>query len=607
MLASHPRLYLPGTRTAPTGPVGEQILAQILADATRWLDLTGVDHVPAMHNGHLERARHLHQRVVTVLAAWVQTGEQRFRDAAVAHIEALARWEYWSWITWRQADSRPEAIFDLSYGKNSVTLATAYDLLYDELTDQERTFMVELARDRALQPFLQVVDRGEAWWLGKDDSNWNTVCTAGAGMLALAMAEELDESARVLAIVEDSFTPFFTALERTDGGWPEGIGYWSFGMIYAFRYLRSHERATGRPHRLLRAEATGKTIDFPLDFFVYGNPCSFGDANAFDLSAIHVHVAEQLGREQALQMMTPLLAAGAMTAPSRRPHAGEALLLGVDVDRAAAAEVTTQVGGADPVRTYEGLGWVRMADRWPDPALCLTIRGGRSGVPHGHRDLLSFHAVVGREKLIENITPHEYLDTTFGPRREELFEMGPASKNVPLIDGVGIGNGQVVIPESFVAQGFPGIRLDATAAFGVARNEDQLAEEAVRTFLHLGRGVLVIDRIRLAQGGRVETRLHSCAEVTADGARAVIRGDQERLTVVHAARTDAEGEFGLTVAPTVPTTPGDDATLIRWCGPKALGRDHLIATLMVPGDADAEVSVDQEGVAVRIADWSARF
>src|SRR5690606_29823260 len=134
-----------------------------------------------------------------------------------------------------------------------------------------------------------------------------------------------------------------------------------------------------------------------------------------------------------------------------------------------------------------------------------------------------------------------------------------------------------------------------------------LAEEAVRTIIHLGRGLLVIDRIRLAQRGRVETRLHTGAGVTVDGSRALIRGEHESLTVAHAARTDADGDFGMTVASTVPTTPGEETTLIRWCGPQALGRDNLVATLLAPGDAEASVAVVGDQVSVQIGDWTATF
>ena len=37
------------------------------------------------------------------------------------------------------------------------------------------------------------------------------------------------------------------------GAWPEGTAYWNFGMRFAFAYLLSHERATGRRHPLLAA------------------------------------------------------------------------------------------------------------------------------------------------------------------------------------------------------------------------------------------------------------------------------------------------------------------------------------------------------------------
>ena len=616
-LAPHPRLHLCETAARPSagppGPVTERIERRLAAAAQECLDLTGIDDVPVSHNGHLIRARRMQRRIVTLLAQWTRTGEQRYRDAVLACVDAMGRWEYWSWITWRRGDARPESIFDLSYGENSATLAVVHDLLHDSLDDNERQHIVTIARDRALQPFLHVVERGEAWWFGKDDSNWNTVCAGGAGMLALSMAEELPEQAHaVLPLVEESVAPFMRALEATDGGWPEGIGYWAYGMSYAFAYLLSHERATGAPHPLLRAEATRRTVEFPLDFWPYGQACSFGDSNHFGLAPVHVRVAELLGCDDVVRAVRPMINGGAFEDEHEpRPHSAEALLLGLRLDDPI-EEADASLGSDDrpaAVRSYPGLGWTRMADRWPDPSFYLAIRGGLSGVPHGHRDLLSFHAVVGREHLIENLTPREYLDTTFGGRREELFEMGPQSKNAPLIDGVGVVNDAEVEPYLFEIEGFVGVRLDAAAAMGVARSDEPLAHDCSRTFVLLGdRGALVLDRFELAHDGRVETRLHTRAEVSTDGSRAVLTGTDEHLTVVHAASGDVEEPFGLVVAPITPTTPGDDATLLRWHGPTQLGRSSTVATLLAAGDVEASVELrlgeGQLQVALRISDWS---
>ncbi|MGD7706745.1 hypothetical protein [Microlunatus sp. Y2014] len=611
-LAAHPRLYLPGSRPTVTTDTSRRIAARVQELADAFLVAGDRDEVPATHNGHLIRARRMHRRIVTLLAQWRVSGDRRYRDAVLDHVAAMGRWEYWSWITWRRNDPRPEAIFDLSYGENSTTLALVHDQLYDDLTDAERHLIIVQARDRALRSFLAVVERGEAWWLGKDDSNWNTVCAGGAGVLALSLHEDLAEARAALPIVEESITPFMTSLERTDGGWPEGIGYWAYGMTWAFTYLRSHERATGRPHPLLRAEATAATIEFPLDFWPYGQPCSFGDSNHFSLSPLHLHVAAELGCNAAVDAVRTLVRDGAFeTEYESRPLAAEALLLGAGEDDSAAGAGNA----ADPVRSYPGLGWVRLADRWPEPRLYLAIRGGSSGVPHGHRDLLSFHAVVDGEQLIENLTPHEYLDTTFGPRREELFEMAPVSKNVPLINGVGIVNGVHVVPQLVDVDGFPGVLLDATEAMGVARGDEPLADRCTRLFVHFGdRAALVLDQFDLAHDGRVETRLHSPAEVVVDGHRADISRGEAQLTVAHAAASDAPGldDFTLVASPTTPTTPGEEATLLRWHGPHALGRRFVTATLLARGRVDAGVALDlaEDGtvrVELYVGDWRHRF
>src|SRR5436190_1992192 len=73
------------------------------------------------------------------------------------------------------------------------------------------------------------------WYYKKPDTNWNTVCNGGAGMLALALYEYCPEAARVLELVEQGVAPYFESMSA-DGGWPEGIGYWNYGMRYGFMY-----------------------------------------------------------------------------------------------------------------------------------------------------------------------------------------------------------------------------------------------------------------------------------------------------------------------------------------------------------------------------------
>ncbi len=134
---------------------------------------------------------------------------------------------------------------------------------------------------RALARALPGADGGPPWpgWYCPPHFNWNAVCAGGAGLLALAMYDELPEARRVLPRVEKSIDVFMRGLQQTGGGWIEGVGYWDYGMRYAFLYLLSHERATGRSHPLIDLPETKITLGFPTDFSPNGVPCGFGDSN----------------------------------------------------------------------------------------------------------------------------------------------------------------------------------------------------------------------------------------------------------------------------------------------------------------------------------------
>src|SRR5690606_2484951 len=115
------------------------------------------------------------------------------------------------------------AIYDLSYGENSATLAIAYDWLYSSLSPDEKKMFVEIARRRAIGPFLHLTaGEKKPSWFGSPNTNWNSVCTGGVGMLALSMREELTEADKVIELVETSIAPFMHELDRTGGGWVEG-------------------------------------------------------------------------------------------------------------------------------------------------------------------------------------------------------------------------------------------------------------------------------------------------------------------------------------------------------------------------------------------------
>ncbi|NLW50143.1 MAG: hypothetical protein GXY85_04775 [Candidatus Brocadiaceae bacterium] len=591
----HPRLYVDSeaierARREPSIPWLRDAARQVAADAQRGARLPDLQWTPHSHNGHLIRARRMQTRVVTLLVRWFQTGQERFRRAALQCVRQMRDWEYWSWIAWRSGDSAPDALFDLSYGENSATLALAYDWLHDTLSDEERALFLETARKWPFAAGMKHARPGATWWFGRTDSNWNTVCAGGLGMLALAMYEDADEARELLPLVEESVAPYFLFLDETDGAWPEGIGYWNYGMRYAFLYLLSHERATGRKHPLFRHKGVRKTLEFPLDFCPHGQSCSFGDVNHWNPLPFHYAAARRLGRTDIAAALDDRLEAQGVRSGTW-PDTAEWLLL--HPGRTAQAERKPARG---PVaRLYRGMDWGVLADRMPDSTFYAAVRGGTTNVPHSHRDLLSFHCVVGRELLVTDIKPAEYLDTTFSVRRDEIFGITPASKNTVLINGVGITAGSALDRTERVSlPGAVGFRLVATEALGAMRDGSAVEFCARLVLLLDGSQLLIIDRAVLPHAGRMETRLHTYADVKAGKRGAVLHGRKERLRVAYAA--DVPAMLTLSVpAPTTPTAPAGHA--LRWCTVASTHTDMTLATLLSPsaGRARLELETGQRG------------
>ncbi len=557
--AAHPRLFArPHHFQRLAQPLAMPDLKESARHVARMADEYArspeFEYDEAHHNALLIRARLMQTRVVTLLVRWKQTGERRYRDAAVEHIRAMGRWTYWSWIAMRQGMEGPTAIYDLSYGENATTLAIAFDWLADELSGGERDDFVDIAATWVFPSFVQHTE-GEkpAGWFGRPDSNWNTVCAGGAGMAALAFHEFDDRADAVLERAQVSIEPFMRSLDENDGGWTEGVGYWNYGMRYAFLFLLSWEAATGRAHPLLALDGVKATARFPLHLAPHGEACSFGDVNRWRPLGFHYLLAERLEDER---LVDELLANPQATGLAW-PNEAERLLF---VPRRRRGEPAP--GDRPFLKLYRHMDWAVMADRWPRPRMYLSIRGGTTEVPHGHRDLLSFHCVVGDELLLANATNREYLDTTFSPRRNDIWEIGPGAKNTLFINGVGIDTGSSVETSAVDRHGVPTIRMTGAEALGSMR-DGPVAAFVGRLWLLLSQdAALVIDRVEMPAYGRVESRLHSPASVELGQARAAIQGDRQRAFLRFACDQPA---VLLDAVDPLTTPAADRMTMIRWC------------------------------------------
>ena len=599
VLRAHPRLYMGAEEMARVQKVPQSAVLQSAADrvkkdARHFAKMPALTYPRNVHNEHLLRAREVQTRVMNLLVRWAQTKQEMLRLAILDYVKMMDSWQYWSWMTWRQENDDPNAIFDLSYGENSVTLALVYDWLYDTLSSEEKALVVDVAQRRALGPYVHHVEHKQwpNWYEFKN--NWNAVCSGGGGILAWAMYEDLPEAKKAVKIVERVLPNFVETVKEGGGGWVEGTGYWNYGMCYAFRYMMSYENATGQVHPLMRSKILKKTMSFPFDFFPEGHSCSFGDNNRWSPLPFHYAAAKRFGLPEVVRELDACLLRQKGNW-SGRSNAAEWLALHAgEID-----EKQEPLAGRE-AKLYKGLDWGILSDKDQKPHLHLAFRGGTTLVPHSNRDLLSFHCVVGGEKFVASLSPVEYLDTTGSERRPEIFENGPFSKNTILINGVGIAQGSSLERTEMVSHdGILGVRMVATEAMGEMR-DGPAAKFCGRLILMLAERVYVIvDRALLPHVGRVESRMHTFAQVKPMKTGAVLKSNSQFLRVAYACNQPAVFTTGVDA----PTKPTDEASsLLRWCI-QDQHKDVTMATVLSPGKSSVKVNVTERGhqIVVQVA------
>lgn len=206
-------------------------------------------------------------RVKVLALLYKIKSDQRYIDRIWADLESAAGFKHWN----------PDHFLDVAVMASA--FAIAYDWLYDDWTDAQRTTIREAIVKHAIKPGLRAYDTN-IWWT-RTKINWNQVCNGGLIMSALAIADEepplsakmIDHAAKALPISMKRYAP--------DGGYDEGPGYWGFGTIYNVLAIASLQSAIGHDFDLGQAPGFDVTGSFPVQMTgPTGKAFNFGDGKA---------------------------------------------------------------------------------------------------------------------------------------------------------------------------------------------------------------------------------------------------------------------------------------------------------------------------------------
>ncbi len=404
------------------------------------------------------------------------------------------------WVPPHHAHSRP---LDLSAAAAVGDLALYLDFARALLPAEERRTLCDAIRARGVEPLVAMCRARSAPWTTAHH-NWPTVVAGAVGLGALAAWEALPDPAEALVhIVERVATPLSTYPQ--DGSYPEGPGYWHYGLGECLPFCFALWLASG-------GEADLFTVPFLRNTGTYALHVRTPDGGCFEV--------EDGTRRWAAGWMLAVLGRavgdGAATAAAGAslgtPAGGPALRQALFCTTAPAP----QAAPATTMAFFPGTQNAMLRSDWGQDAFFAGLHAGSNGVNHAHLDLGTFTVVAGGERVLGDSGSWsytlDYFQRSEGGRRWDYEPNTTAGHNAVLVDGAGQvpGDGarcpfhQVELrPED----GLGLFALDLTGAYGGR------LRRYVRHFAYMAEGALVVvDEIEAVEPARLAWCGHPLAE-----------------------------------------------------------------------------------------------
>ena len=163
------------------------------------------------------------------------TGDKKYLDAAKKYIDAGISYDVWGY-TYNKPD------VDLAAGHLLYGMGWAYDLLYNDLTSQERArIKTKLVRQAKLMYDFFKPKSGKSYAYSQ---NHTFIPITGLAVTAYALMDEVPE-AKDWAALSRAIYDRVLATYSDDGYYYEGMEYWIFSTPWLVHYMDAHLASTG--------------------------------------------------------------------------------------------------------------------------------------------------------------------------------------------------------------------------------------------------------------------------------------------------------------------------------------------------------------------------
>ena len=366
-------------------------------------------------------------RLVDLSFAYLYTSDTRFSDKAIAHLRSYCSFERWVGNLFLDPNHfDPPWHGTLETAMMTCGIATAYDWVYDQLSEQDRILVRTALIEKGIIPLVND-------WCNPLTSckiprhypasgNWIMVCAGSAGIGALAVANEDERACQWVRQVRDTVRwwlqyeggdwmvdipyahvgrpkPVDGPLEANfgpDGGYKESTGYMNYAMMFVSQFIAALKESVGIDMSSLVPENILDPVLYTLYSVKYNDVtkymCSdFGDSggNTY-MPWLNTFLMRYCEHKPARWLYDRT---------SESPQSVQGLLwFNPEIDPQP-PEIRT-VG-----KCFRGISWVTARSSWDDDACVFAMKFHQN---RGHHDLGQFYLHAGGSLLLTDSGTTDY-------------------------------------------------------------------------------------------------------------------------------------------------------------------------------------------------------